>query len=108
MALAATLLLGPMALVLDQGLTYVLVKWVCATGATHVFGGIALIAVAMTAAGALCGWSLVLSLRAANGRGGWSRDPHYFMAIVGIALNMLIALLIITATIPRQMLSPCE
>jgi hypothetical protein len=108
MALAVALLFGPLALAFDQGLSYVLVKWACATGTTSVFGGIALIAVGMTAAGALSGWSLVLSLRAADGRGGTPRDPRYFMAIVGIALNALVALLIITAVVPRQLLSPCE
>ena len=108
MALAAALFLGPLALALDQGLTYVLVKWTCAAGTANVLSGIALVAVAITVTGALCGGATVLSLQGRYGRGEAARDPRYFLAVVGIVLNVLVALLIMTALAPRQLLSPCE
>jgi hypothetical protein len=108
MALAAAFFLAPLALAFDQGMTYALVKWACATGSGNVLTGIAVIGVAMTAAGAMSGWATLFALRGADPNGGRRRDPRYFMAVVSIGLNALVALLILTAVIPRGVLSPCE
>ena len=108
MALAAALLLGPLAWAFDQGASYALVKWVCATGSKDVLTGIAVIALSMTGAGAVCGGTLLIGLRGAAPDGGHAQDPRYFLAVVAVAFNALIALLIVTATMPRYVLSPCE
>lgn len=107
MALAAALLLGPLAWALDQGASYALVKWVCASGAKNLLTALGVVALGMTVAGLLCGWSTVAALRG-NPEGGQARDPRYFMGVVAIALNALIALLIIVASMPRYILNPCE
>jgi hypothetical protein len=108
MALAAALLLAPLAWAFDQAASYALVKWVCATGAKDALTGIAVIALCMTAAGGVCGGTMMLGLRGAAPDGGRRDDPRYFLAVVAVAFNAIIALLIITATMPRYVLSPCE
>jgi len=35
-------------------------------------------------------------------------DRSYFVAIVAIGMNLLIAILIVTSVIPQFLLSPCE
>ena len=108
MALAAAFLLAPLAWAFDQGASYALVKWVCVTGAKDVLTGIAVIALCMTGAGAVCGGTMMLALRGAAPDGGRPRDPRYFLAVVAVAFNAIIALLIVVATMPRYVLSPCE
>ena len=108
MALGAALLLAPLAWVFDQGGSYALVKWVCATGSKDVLTAIAVIALCMTGAGAVCGGTVLFGLQGAAPDGARPRDPRYFLAVVAVAFNAIIALLIITATMPRYVLSPCE
>ena len=101
MALAwAAFLLAPAAWVFDQGLSYPLVKWACATGRADVLTAIAVIALSLTGSG------LVLGVAAL--KGGAPRPSGRFVAILGIGFNVLVALLIVTALIPRYVLSPCE
>jgi len=100
MALAIAFTLAPLALALDQGLTYVLVKWVCATGATRVLVLIPVMTLGMTVTGAVVGWSAMLAQR--------TRGPRYLVALLAVSLNVLFGLLILTAIAPRQLLSPCE
>jgi hypothetical protein len=108
MAVALALLLPVLALVVDQGLTFVLVKWVCASGTLKTFAVLPVMSLLMTGTGAVLGGTVALSLRAANTSGGRPRDSRYLLATMAVALNVLVALLILTAVLPRQLLSPCE
>jgi hypothetical protein len=108
MALALAFFLPMLALAIDQGLTVALVQWVCATGATKTLIIVPGMSLLLILTGTALGGTVVVSLHGANPEGGQPRDPRYFVALMAIALNVLVALLIVTAIVPRQMLSPCE
>ena len=99
---------GPVAWFLDQGLSYMLVKPVCTAGGRDVLTVISVAALAMAGAGGYTGWRCFAQLRGATDDGGRLVDRSYFMAVVGISLNVLVALLIVTAGVSRFLLSPCE
>jgi len=102
------LLSGPIAWFFDQGLAYVAVKPVCAGGAADVLTAITVVALALVAGGGWTAWRCLAQLRGAAEDGRRLVDRSYFMAAVGVSLNVLVALLIVTAGISRFMLSPCE
>jgi hypothetical protein len=109
MLLWAALLLAPAALMLDLGLGYPLVKWACATGYTSVLVSISSASLLTTGLGVWLGSSLLQRLRGiARDDGGSQVDRSYFLALVGIGMNVLAALAIIAAAIPQLILSPCE
>ena len=84
--------LAPAAATLQVGVGYALVKPACAVGGTTVLTALSVITFAMTVAG------IWLS---------WRRRPS-FVASVALGLNLLVAVLVIAATIPHFLLSPCE
>jgi hypothetical protein len=102
------LLAGPFGWTINQGVGYAVMKPVCAGAATHVLWSIALVALVITAAGVWLGWRCLRQLRAATEDGGRPADRSYFLAIVGMSFNVLIALLIVTSLVPQFLLSPCE
>jgi hypothetical protein len=63
----------------------------------------------VTAAGAWIGWRHAqrASATAVDGGGGVN-DRNYFIAVLAVALNVLIGLLIVASAIPQFLLSPCE
>jgi hypothetical protein len=65
-------------------------------------------ALLLVIAGGLTGWHCLKRLHGANDEGGRRIDRSHFMAVVGIGLNVLIGILILTAAVPRFVLSPCE
>ena len=99
---------GPVAWALDQLISYSLVKPVCAAGNKNLLTMISLAALLLVVAGTWAGAYCVRRLPNAELEGGRRTDRSYFMALVGIALNALIAILILTAAVPRFVLSPCE
>jgi hypothetical protein len=105
MALAFALLLPVVALIVDEGATYTLVRWVCATGATGALAVLPLVTLGMTVAGAVIGSAAMLSYRA-------STSPPYqsrlIVATLAVGMNVLCGLVIVAAIFPRQMLGPCE
>lgn len=100
---------GPFAWALNQGAGYAAMKPVCAAAAPYVLWLIATVSFAIVAAGAWTGWRWLLALRTqATGAGGNVPDRSYFLAILTIALNGLIGVLIVASAIPQFLLSPCE
>jgi hypothetical protein len=99
---------GPLAWALDQLISYSLVKPICAAGNKNLLTMISLAALLLVIAGAMVGWYCVRQLPDAELDGGRRTDRSYFMALIGIGLNALIAILILTAAVPRFVLSPCE
>ncbi len=104
----AAMLAGPAAWTIDQGLGYAGVKPSCFGGSDMPLLLISALALAITAAGGWLAWRCFRSVRHAAEDGGRVVDRSYFMALVAIGFNVLIALLILTAAVPIFVLSPCE
>lgn len=102
------MLAGPAAWTLDQGLGYAGVKPSCAGGSDLPLLLLSAVTVAMTAGGGWLAWHCFQRVRDASEDGGAVVDRSYFMALVAIGFNLLIALLIVTAAVPIFVLSPCE
>jgi len=106
--LVAACFAGPAGWAFTQGAGYAVVKPVCAGGNPYVLGLIALVGLMVTGAGAWLAWRRSSSLRAvAVDNGGRDIDRSHFLAMIAVALNALIALLIIT-TLASQLWSRCE
>ena len=106
--LGLAILSGPAAWAMNQLVGYALVKPVCASDSRLTLIAVAAAALAMTVAGTLIAWSCLARLRGAHEEGGREEDRSHFLAVAGLSLNLLIALLIVTAAVPVFLLSPCE
>lgn len=105
----ASMLAGPLAFAVNLQVGYALVKWACSREQEFVLGLVALIALATTAWGAWLGWSSLAKVRdAADEQGGRHIDRSYFMAVIAIGLNLILALQIAASAFPVFVLSPCE
>jgi hypothetical protein len=102
------LLAGPVAWALDELISYAAVKPVCFADARFTLTAINGGALVLVAAGALVAASCLSRLKESSGDGGRRVDRSYFMAIGALGLHALFALLIVFATIPQFVLSPCE
>ena len=99
---------GPIAWILNQGIGYAVMKPVCRdadVSALWLIGGLTFV---LACLGAWTATRCMLMLRGANDAGGRVIDRSYFVAIVAIGMDSLIALLIVTSVIPQFLLSPCE
>jgi hypothetical protein len=104
----ASLLLGPFAVALDLLIGYALVKPLCASGDPEMLRAVSLGALAATGISTALGISCFTRLRrTAVEDGGRVIDRSYFTALVAIGLNVLCALLILTAAGARIVMS-CE
>lgn len=95
-------LLGPLASLLDVGISFLLVPHACARGGLGLLLGIDLAALGLTFAGAALCW------RAAGDREStpasrWQR----FSVQTGLGLNGLAALLILALALPKLWIDPC-
>jgi hypothetical protein len=103
-----SVLAAPTAWALDQLISYALVKPVCVADATFALTAVNGAALLLVIAGALVGRHCLRRARGAADAGGRMVDRSYFMAVIGIGFNVLVALLIVLATVPHFVLSPCE
>jgi hypothetical protein len=101
-------LAGPAALFANLFAGYALVKWACASGHTLVLTAIDIAMLGLALAGAWVGWWCRERLRDATEHGGRIIDRSYFLAIVGVGLGLVNALLILMQAYPHLILSPCE
>ena len=108
MLLWFSFLAAPMAWALAEVISYALMKPVCFGDATFALTAINGAAFALVIAGALVGRACLAKAQGASDDGGRDVDRSYFMALVAIAFNALVGLLIVFATIPHFVLSPCE
>ena len=106
--LGTAMLAGPAAWTINQGLGYAGVKPSCFGGSDMPLLVISIVALGMTAAGGWLAWWCFQRVRHATEDGGRVVDRSYFMALVALGFNLLIALLIVTAAVPIFVLSPCE
>jgi hypothetical protein len=108
MLLWFSVLSAPAAWALDQVISYALVKPVCFADARFTLTAINAAALLLVIAGALVGRRCLARAAGGTDDGGRQVDRSYFVALIGIAFNILVALLIVFATIPHFVLSPCE
>ena len=107
--LVTAFLLGPLAWFLDMQISYAMVKWACEHDRRVVLLLIPVASLAVIAAGSWMSWSSFAQLRdTADAAGAEMTDRRYFIAVAGLAMNAVFALLILTSIFPRYFLSPCE
>ena len=102
------LLSAPVAWALDELISYAVVKPVCFADAKFTLTAISAAALVLVLAGAFTARACLARLQGASDDGPRRVDRSYFMALVAVAFNLLVALLIVFATIPHFVLSPCE
>jgi hypothetical protein len=103
------LLLPPFAWLLDLQVSYATVKWACAADARGVLLLLPLGSLALIAFSAWLSWSCWTMLRREAGfDGARMQDRSYFLAVAGLTMSAVFALLILTSYAPRYFLSPCE
>jgi hypothetical protein len=99
---------GPTAWALNQLAGYALVKPACRANAVGTLVILAVVALLVTVGGAAVAWSQAMKLRHADLTGERTEDRSLMLAVSGIALNALLALLIITSASAPAFLGPCE
>ena len=103
-----SLLSAPVAWALDQLISYALIKPVCFADARLTLTVISVVALLLVTFGGILGGVCLAQATGGTDEGGRTIDRSYFMAIIGIAFNVIVGLLIVFATIPQFILSPCE
>ena len=98
---------GPTAWAINQLAGYALVT-VCRADSVGTLVILAVGALLVTVAGAAVAWSHALQLRHADLTGERTEDRSLMLAVSGVALNALLALLIITSAFASAFLTPCE
>jgi hypothetical protein len=107
--LLAGLSLGPAAWLLNLQVNYSLVKWACASGNPQLLPIFSAAALALVIGGLGLSWWCFSRLREqAAPSGGRVVDRSYFLAVAGLWLNALFALLILTSGSLHFIVSPCE
>jgi hypothetical protein len=100
---------GPIAWTLNQGIGYAVMKPVCRSADVSVLWLIGAFTFVLACLGAWTAARCLLALgEGATDAGGSVIDRSFFVAIVAIGMDSLIALLIVTSIIPQLLLSPCE
>jgi hypothetical protein len=107
--LLAGVFTGPIAWGLNLELNYSLVKWACNSGHLWVLTLVSLVALIIVAGGFTLSWRCWTDLHEqADLRGGQVIDRSYFLAVTGLALNALFALLIAMSVSLHGIVSPCQ
>jgi hypothetical protein len=108
LVLWATWAIGPVAWTLHLMVSYLLVEWVCGTGNVWVLHGVTLATVLMAAAGGLIAWrQWTAAGRRWPGAGGDPASRTRFLAVGGLIISLLSALIILAEGIPNFILSAC-
>jgi hypothetical protein len=103
-----SVLSGAAAWALNQLIGYALVKPSCAAGGPEMLLAVSGVTLAIALGGAWVAWSCLRKLRDADPTGGSRVDRSHLMAVGGVSLNLLIALLIVPNAVSQFLLSPCE
>jgi hypothetical protein len=106
--LLAGVFAGPIAWGLNLEVNYSLVKWACASGQVMVLTLVSVVAFIAVAAGFAASWRCWTRLPDDTDlRGDRVIDRSYFLALTGLALNALFAVLILTGLALHGVVSPC-
>jgi hypothetical protein len=106
--LMAGVLLGPIAWILDEGLSYSLEQHSCSTGHFYLLQLISIVAFIIALAGAAIAWRQLSIVGAGSEEGGSIRDRSWWMARVGIWMGIGFAVVIVALAVPKFLLSPCS
>jgi len=107
-ALWAGILAGPIAWALDLTSSYAIVKWTCSSQHTIVLHLITLGSLLLIAAGAAASFTaLQRAPEQATDDGSRSVDRGRFMALLGLLLSAMFALVVIGNAVPRLVLDAC-
>jgi hypothetical protein len=106
--LVAAVLLGPIAWILDEGLSYSLEQHACSTGHIYVLHLISIVSLLIALAAVAIAWRQLSLAGAGSEEGGSSRDRSWWMARLGIGLGIGFAVVIVALAVPKFLLSPCS
>jgi hypothetical protein len=107
-ALWTGMLAGPIAWAVDLTSSYAIVKWTCGSQHTVVLHLVTLGALAITAVGAAAAFAaLQHAPNEATDDGPRPVDRGRFMALLGLLLSAMFALVIVGNDIPRLVLDAC-
>ncbi len=104
----AGVLLGPIAWILDEGLSYALEQHSCSTGHVYILHVISLVCLIVALSGMAIAWRQLSIIGVGSEEGGSIRDRSWWMARLGIALGIGFAVVIIALAVPKFLLSPCS
>jgi hypothetical protein len=108
-ALLAGFFAGPVVWGVTLQTNYSLVKWACLGGRPLMLSLFSLIALGLVGGGFWLSWRAWQQLRAhADVKGGTLADRSYFLAVSGMWLNALFALLILTSSALPFIVNPCQ
>ena len=102
------ILIGPVAWVLDQGLSYSIDQHACSTGKFYELHLITAACLLLALSGFLVGLRQLRKVPAGQDDGGTPRDRSWFMAWLGILLSLEFALVVVAMAVPKVILSPCD
>lgn len=104
-----SLIIGPIAFAFDEGMGYALTYHACSTGHWYVLHLVSAVSLALSIFGIFFSRAAMAALpHTAQEKGGNSVDRSYFMAKLGLVINVAFTIAVIAMAIPRFILSPCE
>jgi hypothetical protein len=107
--LVAAVFIGPVAWGLNLEINYSLVKWTCDSGRPSVLTLVSVVALIIVVLGFALSWRGWMELHhQADLRGARVVDRSYFLAVAGLGLNALFALLILTGVSLHGIVNVCE
>jgi uncharacterized membrane protein len=106
--LVAGVLLGPIAWILDEGLSYSLEQHSCSTGHVYILYVISAVSLLIALCGIAIAWRQLSLVRSGSEEGGTIRDRSRWMARLGIALGIGFAVVIVALAVPKFLLNPCS
>jgi len=108
-ALWLSILAGPAAWAVDLLLSYSLVQWTCGGGPPVVLHLISVVSLVVIAAGAFAGWQSLQAVPGGAPSDGSQPDQRaYFMALLGLLMCALFAVVVVAEAIPRWILDACH
>jgi hypothetical protein len=103
------ILIGPLALLTQQQLGFMIVPWACATGLPPYLWLVSLIALLITLGGAFVSWrEWKVAGELWPDEGGSPVARSRFMAAGGLIMSLMFAMAIVAQAIPTFILSPCS